>query len=125
MLFRSTTPLQPAFQPPTDAFNFSPPVQATSESYSIIPGYAKIIFHEPTEIRQHANPNYRVICHAAALVGEALKESVYSIEGRQAREALEEARTSAKKAFSPGATVVASGRRRCALYLLLASTTQT
>ena len=89
---KTTTPLQPAFQTPTDAFNFSPPVQATSESYSIIPGYAKIISLEPTEIRQHANPNYRVICHAAALVGEALKEGVHSIEGRQVREALEEAR---------------------------------
>ena len=33
--------------------------------------------------------------------------------------------TSAKKGFSPGATVVALGRRRCALYFLLGSTTGT
>ena len=33
--------------------------------------------------------------------------------------------TSAKKGFSPGATVVASGRKRCALSFLLASTAHT
>ena len=98
---KTITPLQPAFQPPTDAFNFSLPVHTTSESSSILPGYAKIIVDEPPEIRQHANPNYSVIFHAAALVEEALKAipegtdaegQVYSKEARQAREALEEAR---------------------------------
>ena len=98
---KTITPLQPAFQPPTDAFNFSLPVHTTSESASILPGYAKIIVDEPPEIRQHANPNYRVIFHAAALVEETLKAipegtdaegQVYSKEARQAREALEEAR---------------------------------
>ena len=69
--------------------------------FADVPSYAKIIVDEPPEIRQHANPNYRIIFHTAALVEEALKAipegtdadgQVYSKEARQAGEALEEAK---------------------------------
>ena len=71
----SQTQLQPPFLPAKESFDFSPPAKAKPSPFTILPGYQKIIAPEPpAELDTQANPHYKIIHHACALLGHTIKE---------------------------------------------------